>query len=72
MNMRTIVGVALLIGGAIALFYGFQESSSLASDVSEFVTGSPTDRSMQLQIGGGVAAVVGLLLVLTGRGKSGG
>lgn len=70
MNVRTIIGIALLIGGAAALYFGFQESSSLASDVSEMVTGSPTDRSMQLQIGGGIAAVIGLLLVLTGRGQS--
>lgn len=72
MSVRMIAGVALLVGGAIALYYGFQESASIASDVSEFVTGSPTDRSMQLQIGGGVAGVVGLLLLLTGRGKGGG
>lgn len=70
MNVRMIAGIALLVGGAAALYFGFQESASLASDVSEMVTGSPTDRSMQLQIGGGVAAVVGLLLVLTGRGQS--
>lgn len=67
MNSRVALGVALLVGGAIALFFGFQESSSLASDVSEMVTGSPTDRSMGLLIGGGVAMAVGLLLTLTGR-----
>ncbi|MEK9500124.1 DUF3185 family protein [Gaopeijia maritima] len=70
MNVRMIVGIALLIGGAAALYFGFQEASSFASDVSEMVTGSPTDRAMQLQVGGGVAAVIGLLLVLTGRGKA--
>ena len=68
MNVRTIVGIALLLGGAVALYFGFQESSSFASDVSEAITGSPTDRSMQLMIGGGIAAVAGLLLAVTGRG----
>ncbi|HSG46604.1 MAG TPA: DUF3185 family protein [Longimicrobiales bacterium] len=67
MNARAAIGIALLVGGAIALYFGFQESSSFASEVSEVVTGSPTDRSMRLLIGGGAAIAVGLLLTLTGR-----
>ena len=69
MNIRTIIGIATLLAGLAALYVGMQESSSLASEVSEFVTGSPTDRSMQLLVGGGVGVVVGLLLALTGRSK---
>jgi hypothetical protein len=68
-NIRTIAGIAILLAGLAALYFGMQESSSLASEVSEAFTGSPTDRSMQLMIGGGIGVVVGLLLALTGRGK---
>lgn len=62
-----ILGAALLVIGVILLIYGLSASDAFASEVSEAFTGEPTDRAMWLMIGGGVAAVVGLLLVLGGR-----
>jgi hypothetical protein len=69
MNVRSALGIACLVAGVALLYFGFNESNSLASDVSEVVTGSPTDRSMWLMIGGGALAVFGGFLAVT-AGKS--
>jgi hypothetical protein len=43
------------------------EADSFASDVSEFFTGSPTDRAIWLIAGGAAATALGGILSLTGR-----
>jgi hypothetical protein len=62
--MRKAISAALLIGGLLLIFFGYQESQSLASEVDEFVTGSPTDSAMWMMIGGAVVAVFGLVGLL--------
>jgi len=66
--MNRGIGLALLAVGIVLLIFGIQASDSLSSDVSRFFTGSPTDRSIWLLIGGIVAIVLGSILSL---GKSG-
>ena len=61
MNRRAI-GIALLVGGVILLVFGLNASESFASDVSEMVTGSPTDRSMWMIVLGSAAGVAGLVM----------
>jgi hypothetical protein len=63
MNRRAL-GIALLVGGVILLFFGFNESESFASDVSEVFTGSPTDRSIWMIVLGSVTAVAGLVMTV--------
>jgi hypothetical protein len=70
MNGRRALGLALLVGGIILLYFGMNESQSFASDVSEMVTGSPTDRSIWMLVTGGAAAVLGGFLAIA-PGKSG-
>ena len=66
--MHKAIGAALLVGGLLLLFFGFQEYQSLQSEMKEFLTGSPTDRALWLMVGGAVAGVAGLvLLVRPGR-----
>lgn len=62
MNTRRAIGIALLVGGAVLLFFGLNASQSFASDVSEAFTGSPTDRSMWMLVSGSVAVVAGGLM----------
>jgi hypothetical protein len=62
--MNRIIGIALLVGGIILAIFGFNEAESFGSDVSRFFTGSPTDRSMWMLIGGIIMAIVGLGLTL--------
>ncbi len=62
--MKKAISAALLIGGLLLLWFGFQESQSIASEVEEFVSGSPSDRALWMIIGGAVAAVIGLVGLL--------
>ncbi|HEX4265351.1 MAG TPA: DUF3185 family protein [Verrucomicrobiae bacterium] len=65
--MNNIIGWAILALGIVLLIFGFNESHSFNSDVSRTFTGSPTNHSMWLIIGGAVAVVAGLGLAFTGR-----
>jgi hypothetical protein len=66
--MNKAVSLILLIVGVILLVYGISAADSLGSDVSEVVTGAPTDKSLWLIIGGVVGIVLGGWRFL-GRGK---
>lgn len=67
MSTNKIIGLVLLIGGAIALYFGFTATDSVSERVVEGVTGRYTDGTMWYLIGGAVAAVGGLALLLTGK-----
>ena len=64
--MNKAIAAALLVGGAVLIIFGANESNSFGSDVSRFFTGNPTDKAMWMLIGGSVAAVAGLLLLWRG------
>ncbi len=63
--MNKPLGIALVVVGIVLVIFGINASESVGSDVSRFFTGTPTDKSMWMLIGGIAAAIVGL--VLTGR-----
>jgi hypothetical protein len=58
--MNRLVSLALLVGGIVFIFIGFNATRSLTSDVPRFFTGSPTDKAVWTLIGGSVAALLGL------------
>lgn len=58
--MARITGILLIAGGILLLILGIQAADSFASQVSEFFTGTPTDRSIWLMIGGILCLAVGL------------
>lgn len=64
--MNKILSIALLAGGIALIIYGINASNSLGSDFSRFFTGSPTDKSIWLLIGGIVAAAIGVGGLLRG------
>jgi len=64
--MNKIVGLALIVGGAVLLITGITATNSFSSDVSRFFTGSPTDKSVWMVIGGVVAVIVGLVMTVRG------
>ncbi len=66
--MNKPIAVALLVGGFILLAFGISASSSFASDVSRFFTGSPTDKAIWMVVVGAIAAVAGLIFML-GSGR---
>jgi uncharacterized membrane protein HdeD (DUF308 family) len=68
MSAHRAIGIALLVGGVILLYFGMNESDSFASEVSEVFTGSPTDRSIWMMVLGVVAAVAGgIMAIAPGR-----
>jgi hypothetical protein len=57
--MNKLISLLLLAGGIILIVYGIGASDSIGSGFSRFFTGSPTDKTMWLLIGGVIAAIVG-------------
>jgi hypothetical protein len=57
--MNKIISLVLLVIGISLLAYGINASDSIGSDFSRFFTGSPTDKTMWMIIGGAAASVVG-------------
>jgi hypothetical protein len=67
--MNKAVFLAILVGGIVLMIYGVAASESFSSDVSHFFTGSPTDKTIWLLVGGIVAIIVGLAGLLRGQAK---
>ena len=73
MNKGFAIGlaVALLAVGVALIVMGVNSNNSFGSQVSRTFTGSPTDRTTWLLVGGIGCAVLGLVSLLwSGRGKS--
>jgi hypothetical protein len=68
--MNKPISLVLLVAGISLLIYGVSASDSLSSDFSRFFTGSPTDKTMWLLIGGAAAAVAGAAGLLFRGSKS--
>jgi hypothetical protein len=62
--MNKVIWLAILAGGIVLVIYGVSALESFSSDVSRFFTGSPTDKTIWLMIGGIVAVVAGLFGLL--------
>ena len=63
------IALSILALGIVLVIYGVSALDSFSSDVSRFFTGSPTDKSIWLMIGGVAAIVVGLFGLLRGQPK---
>ncbi len=68
--MNKTISLVFLAGGLILMTYGISASDSLSSALSRFFSGSPTDRTMWLLLGGIVAAVIGGTGLLRGSKTS--
>jgi hypothetical protein len=68
--MNRGIGIALLVVGIILVVYGFNASDSMSSSVSRAVTGSPTNKTMWLLLGGTAAVIVGGVMTLGRSGKA--
>ena len=64
--MNKIFSLALLAGGLVLMIIGINATNSFSSDVSQFFTGSPTDKAIWMLIGGIFATVVGLTMTMRG------
>jgi hypothetical protein len=69
-SMYKGLSVALLAIGIMLIIWGVRAGDSFSSDVSRFFTGSPTDKTVWMLIGGSVASLAGLSgLFLSPKGK---
>ena len=64
--MNKAISLAILAGSVLLLIFGINAYNSSSSDISRFFTGSATDKSMWMLIGGAVATVLGLVGLLRG------
>jgi hypothetical protein len=64
--MNKIISLAFLAVGVVLIVYGIHANNTVGSDFSRFFTGSPTDKSIWLLIGGFIAGVIGLGGLLSG------
>lgn len=62
--MTNVVGIVLVIAGVAGLIYGYTESRSAKGRTTRLVLGRFTQKTMILFIGGAVALVLGLILLL--------
>lgn len=65
--MTRIVGIVLLVVGAILLYFSYEASQSLVSEVSQMTTNQPTDNTIWYLIGGVAAVIIGLYAVIRGK-----
>lgn len=69
MHPQRIIGVILIVVGVVLLIMGIRAFDSFGSQVSEFFTGSPSDRAVWLTLGGIAALIAGAAMAaLPARG----
>jgi hypothetical protein len=72
MNPLRIVGIVLIVLGAVLFFVGLNATDSVADRMSNFFTGKFTEKTVWYMIGGAVTAGVGVsLLAFGGRWRRG-
>jgi hypothetical protein len=64
--MNKATSVVLLTVGIVLLVYGINASNSVGSELSRLFTGSPTDKTIVLIVGGLVATIVGFFGLVRG------
>ncbi len=69
MSPYRIVGIVLLVLGAVLLVVGLNAKDSIADQISETFTGNFTDETTWYLIGGIVAGEAGLALTVMGVNK---
>jgi hypothetical protein len=64
MSTNKIIGIVLLVLGAVLVFFGLNAADAPLEEASEALTGRYSDQTMYYLIGGAVSAVVGIVLLL--------
>ena len=63
-STNKIVSIILIVIGAGLAFWGYQKSTGVGSQLSNVLTGSPSDTVMMFYIGGAACIAVGLFLFI--------
>lgn len=65
--MNRPLGIVLLVAGIVLLVFGINSSNSIGSEFSRFFTGSPTNKTVWLLIGGTAGIIAGSFMSLRGQ-----
>jgi drug/metabolite transporter (DMT)-like permease len=65
-NNKRIIGIVLLVVGVALLYFGYQATGAPLEHATKSITGNYSDRTTQYLIGGCVAAIAGLALLVLG------
>jgi hypothetical protein len=57
--MNKVLSLSLVVCGIVLLGYSASASDSLGSDITRFLTGSPTNRTVWMLVGGALFTLVG-------------
>jgi Protein of unknown function (DUF3185) len=64
--MKKAISLAVLAGGILLLIFGINAYDSSSSDISRFFTGSATDKSIWMLVGGTVITALGVMGLIHG------
>jgi hypothetical protein len=62
--MNKAIGIALVGAGIVLIVLGINASDSVGSNFSRFFTGSPTDKTIWLLLGGVVSLIAGGVMAM--------
>ncbi len=64
MSTNKIVGIVLIVVGAILLYFGYQSSQAVGDQIAEAFTGRFRDMTMWYLIGGAASVSAGVFLAV--------
>lgn len=64
---KQLLGIILLVVGAIMLYFGWQSTQSVGDQLTEAMTGRFTDETMLFLIGGAIALAAGAFFTFARR-----
>ena len=67
MGNKKVLGLVLLVVGAVLLYFGFQAADAPLEQARESLTGDYSDQTMLYLICGAAAAVGGVALLFLGK-----
>jgi len=63
------MGAVIAVLGVVLVVMGLDAEDSVSSRISKLFTGSPTDKTIWLLVGGVLATAVGIGMAFTGRSR---
>ena len=63
-TVKTALGLALVVIGVGLVYWGYDLSGSIRSQLTQTISGSEPDKVMMCYVGGAASLVVGLFLLL--------
>lgn len=63
MPQNKMLAIALVVIGAVLLFFGLNAANAPAEEMAEALTGQYSDRTMFYLIGGGISGALGLVML---------